>query len=59
MEGDPITFRALMEDEACEHIAPCPHCGQLVDERELSEVLHHRGPEHLPLPGAPHSTASL
>ncbi|MBC7767303.1 MAG: hypothetical protein H7124_00800 [Phycisphaerales bacterium] len=50
MDGDPITFRALLEEDEAEHRAPCTRCGQLIDRRELVEIFHHRLPEHQPLP---------
>lgn len=52
MDGDPITFRAIMEEEANEHLESCARCGQLFDCRDLIEIFHHRSPEHEPLPAS-------
>lgn len=32
-----------------EHFYSCPACGQRVDKRDLSAVLHHEQPQHAPL----------
>jgi hypothetical protein len=28
---------------------PCPYCGQMVDQRDLRQVMWHEGPGHDPL----------
>ncbi|QKC90588.1 hypothetical protein EB230_20920 [Mesorhizobium sp. NZP2234] len=28
---------------------PCPYCGQMVDQRDLRQVMWHEGPGHEPL----------
>lgn len=37
-------------DEA-RHFFRCPTCGQIVDKRDLGQVIHHEESGHLPLPG--------
>jgi len=37
------------ENEA-DHFYQCPSCGQLVDKRDLGEVMHHEIADHEPLP---------
>ena len=31
------------------HFYNCPHCGQLVDQRDARQVFYHEGPGHEPL----------
>ncbi|MGD9965446.1 MAG: hypothetical protein AB7T59_02910 [Hyphomonadaceae bacterium] len=45
MEGDPVTFRVLMEDDS-EHLRPCSTCGELIDDRDLAALLRHRRAPH-------------
>jgi hypothetical protein len=47
MEDDPVTARVLLEDEseAEEH---CTICGEPLDYRDLTQLLHHRAPAHAP-----------
>jgi len=32
-----------------DHFYSCPYCGQLVDQRDLRQVLYHEEPGHKPL----------
>ena len=33
-----------------DHFYRCEACGQMVDRRDLGQVLHHEKPDHKPLP---------
>lgn len=35
------------------HFYNCPHCGQLVDQRDARQVFYHEGPGHEPLEPEP------
>lgn len=48
MNEDRVTFRVLMEDES-EHLERCARCGELIDDRDLQQILHHRGADHQPM----------
>lgn len=36
-----------------EHFIVCPSCGQMIDRRDLGQVIHHDEPGHAPLPVIP------
>jgi hypothetical protein len=39
----------LVRERENPHTYPCPHCGQLVDKRDLAAVFHHEVRPHQPL----------
>ncbi|RWN99366.1 hypothetical protein [Mesorhizobium sp.] len=50
--GPPITGRRHEGSEPAteqEHFYACPTCGQLVDRRDLRQVIWHEQPGHEPL----------
>lgn len=49
MDADPVTARVMLEDHEAEELKPCRHCGQSIDDRDLTQILYHRTPQHEPL----------